>query len=129
MPELDFMANMNISPYTVKNLREKGWNIVRVSELMDAGSKDIEILKYAREHNKVLITQDLDFSALLAVGGYEKPSIINLRLENARPDYVTNRIIATVSELEKELELGIIVRVDEVSARYKSLPIDLNKTK
>ena len=125
MPELEFMANMNISPFTVKNLREKGWNILRVSELMDPGSKDIEILSYAREHNKVLITQDLDFSSLLAVGGYEKPSVINLPLENARPDYVTERIIATVSELEKELELGIIVSVDEASARYRSLPIDL----
>ena len=63
---LEFLANMNISPITVEKLRGLGWNIIRVSEIMDRGSKDVKILDYAKEHNKVLITQDLDFSALLA---------------------------------------------------------------
>ncbi|MGR3221005.1 MAG: DUF5615 family PIN-like protein, partial [Candidatus Anammoxibacter sp.] len=38
---------MNISPLTVEKLRETGWNIVRVSEIMHNNSKDIEILNYA----------------------------------------------------------------------------------
>jgi predicted nuclease of predicted toxin-antitoxin system len=58
MPELDFFANMNISPLTVLKLREMGWNIERVSEVMDIGSKDIDILEYAKEKNKVIITHD-----------------------------------------------------------------------
>lgn len=90
---------------------------------MDKRSKDVEILEYARSHNKVVITQDLDFSMLLAVGGYEKPSVINLRLENANPKFVTSRIIQVVSEMEKELAVGIVVSVDETSARYRNLPI------
>jgi predicted nuclease of predicted toxin-antitoxin system len=71
----------------------------------------------------VLITQDLDFSSLLALGGYEKPSVINLRFENAKPDFITNRIIDIVKEFEKELNEGIVVSVDETSARYRNLPI------
>lgn len=125
MPELEFLANMNISPLTVEQLKQLGWNIVRVSEVMDRRSKDMEILTYARENNKVVITQDLDFSMLLAVGGYEKPSVINLRLENVKPDFVTSRVIEVVSEMEKELEEGIVASVDEVSARYRNLPIKL----
>ena len=92
---------------------------------MDRKSKDAEILDYARIHNKIVITQDLDFSALLAVGGYEKPSVINLRCENAKPDFITSRIIEIVSEMEKELEEGILITVDEISARYRGLPIKL----
>ena len=123
MPKFEFLANMNISPLTVGKLRKLGWNIVRVSEIMDVKTKDIKLINYARKNNKVFITQDLDFSMLLAVSGYEKPSVINLRLENAKPDSITNRIIEVVSELEKELEEGIVVSVDEISSRYRNLPI------
>jgi predicted nuclease of predicted toxin-antitoxin system len=52
---------MDISPLTVEQLRKLGWNIVRVSEVMDRKSKDMEILTYARKHNKVIITQALIF--------------------------------------------------------------------
>jgi predicted nuclease of predicted toxin-antitoxin system len=101
VPRLEFLANMNISPLTVEGLLKIGWNIIRVSEILDKKSKDIEILSYAQNHNKVVITQDLDFSTLLAVRGFRKPSVINLRFSNARPDFVMDRIIEIVSEMEK----------------------------
>jgi len=123
VPEIEFLANMNISPLTVEDLKKLGWKIVRIPEVMDERSKDTEILEYARTYNKVVITQDIDFSMLLAIGGYEKPSVINLRLENANPKFVTSRIIEVVSEMEKELAEGIVVSVDEISARYRNLPI------
>ncbi len=125
MPKVGFLANMNISPITVEALRNHGWDIIRVSEVMDEKSKDIDVLVYAQKQNKVVITQDLDFSQILALRGYAKPSLINLRFENARPDFVTARIIDVVSSMEKELEEGVVVTVDETSARYKNLPIRL----
>jgi predicted nuclease of predicted toxin-antitoxin system len=123
MEELEFLANMNISPLTVERLKKSGWNIIRISEIMSSNSKDEEVLAYSREHNKILVTQDLDFSMLLAVEGHDKPSVINLRLESANPDLIANRIAEVVSEMAKELQEGVIVSVDEISARYRSLPI------
>jgi predicted nuclease of predicted toxin-antitoxin system len=120
---LEFLANMNISPITVGKLRGLGWNIVRVSEIMDRGTKDVTILDYAKEHNKILITQDLDFSALLAANRYEKPSVVSLRFDNAEPNFIADRIMEIVKEFEKELEDGIVISVDEISARYRNLPI------
>jgi len=114
---------MNISPLTVEQLRRLDWDIVRVDEIMDNKSKDHEILAYAGEQDKVIITQDLDFSLLLALGKYKKPSVINLRLEDNRPDTVTGRIIEVTGQMESELQKGIIVSVDEISARYRMLPI------
>ncbi len=125
MPRLEFLANMNISPLTVEGLRKIGWNIIRVSEVLDKKTKDIEILTYAQDHNKVIIIQDLDFSTLLALRGFRKPSVINLRFGNARADFVMDRIIEIVSEIGKELEEGIVVSVDETSARYRNLPIEI----
>ena len=116
---------MNISPLTVQQLRTRGWNITRVSDVMKKGSKDLDILIYAQKQNKVVITQDLDFSTHLALRGYTKPSVINLRLENPRPDLVSARIIDVVSMMEKELEEGVVITIDERSARYRNLPIRL----
>jgi len=115
--KLQFLANMNISPLTVEQLRTRGWDITRVSEIMEKGSKDLDILIFAQKQNKVVITQDLDFSTLLALSGYAKPSLINVRLENPRPDLVLARI--------KELEEGVVITVDETSARYRNFPIRL----
>jgi len=123
VPELAFLANMNISPLTVEELRKLGWDIVRIPEVIDRKSKDADILAYARNHNMVVITQDLDFSMILAIGGHTKPSLINLRLENSRPDFVTSRIIDVVSVMERELKQGVVVTIDETSARYRDLPI------
>jgi predicted nuclease of predicted toxin-antitoxin system len=123
LPQLDFLVDMNLSPLTVRQLRERGWKIKRVSEVMDARTDDIDILNYARDHNQVVITNDLDFSELLAIYGFESPSVINLRLENMSPDNVTQRVIDIVSQLEDELRLGIVVSVDDISARFRNLPI------
>ena len=125
MPEPAFLANMNISPLTVEDLKKSGWDIVRVSEVMNKTSKDREILAYARDHNKIVITHDLDFTRLLAIGGHAKPSVINLRLENAMPDFVTTRIKEVVLAMEEELKAGVVVSVDETSARYQFLPISI----
>jgi predicted nuclease of predicted toxin-antitoxin system len=123
LPQLKFIADMDLSPLTVRQLKEKGWEIIRVSEVMDVRTDDIDILNYAREHNQVVITHDLDFSELLAVNGLDSPSVINLRLENMHPDFVTQRIIDIVSQLEDELKKGIVVSVNEISARFRNLPI------
>jgi predicted nuclease of predicted toxin-antitoxin system len=76
VPKDGFLANMNISPITVEALRNRGWDIIRASEVMDEKSKDIDVLVYAQKQDKVLITQDLDFSQILALRGYAKPSLI-----------------------------------------------------
>ncbi len=123
MPKLAFLADMNISPLTISQLKGRGWNITRVSEILDRSTNDLDLLEYALRHDMVIITQDLDFSMLLAVKGYGKPSLVNVRLEEAKPAYVTSRIIDTVSALEPELAKGAVVTVDETSVRYRHLPI------
>jgi len=48
MAELCLLANMNISPETVNALREKGIDIIRVSQILPVTSSDREILDLAR---------------------------------------------------------------------------------
>jgi len=123
VPELKFIVDMDVSPLTVSQLKKYGWKIIRVNEIMDARTSDINILDYAKNHSLVVITHDLDFSELLAVYGYSKPSVISLRLFDMSPNSVTHRIIDIVSQLGKELKQGIVVSVDDISARFRDLPI------
>jgi predicted nuclease of predicted toxin-antitoxin system len=117
------LLDMNLSPMTVQTLRSIGWDAHRVSEFLSDRSTDEEILKYARLHNLVVITHDVDFTALLALGRHTKPSVIHLRIEDATPSMVTKRLVDVLDEFEQELLAGVIVSVDETSARYRNLPI------
>ena len=64
MSNLQFIADVHISPLTVIALRQKGYNIIRVTEVLSAATTDEEILSFARVENRIILTQDLDFSAL-----------------------------------------------------------------
>lgn len=127
MPGLRFLADMHISPLTVRELTARGWDIVRVSDALHESASDSQILAHARANRQVVVTQDLDFSALLAIGGHASPSVISLRLAQARPATVTRRLIEVISAMERELAAGIVASVDEATVRYRSLPIQLER--
>ncbi|MBX7235387.1 MAG: DUF5615 family PIN-like protein [Caldilineales bacterium] len=114
---------MNISPQTVAALHREGWDIVRVSALLPANASDVEILGLARRLGRIVITQDLDFSTLLALGGYSDPSIVTLRLSNTDPAVVTRRLRQVLAGLESALQSGSAVTVEDNTVRIRNLPI------
>jgi predicted nuclease of predicted toxin-antitoxin system len=121
---LRFLANLNSSPETVKSLRGEGWDIIRVSDLLPVNASDQNILELARKEDKVIVTQDLDFSALLALGGYSKPSVVTLRLTRSDPGTVSKRLSEIVPGKEKELRQGCAITIDDYSVRVRRLPIE-----
>jgi predicted nuclease of predicted toxin-antitoxin system len=123
MPELRLLANMNISPETVNALKEKGIDIVRVSEILPVTSSDQEILDLARRENRIVVTQDLDFSSLLALGGFNRPSLVTLRMTVSDPKAVTRKLLDLLPELQDMLAKGCAVSVDDFSYRVRWLPI------
>lgn len=98
MAKIRLLANMNISPKTVGALRREGWDIVRVSQVLSVTASDQEILELARREERVVVTQDLDFSALLALAGFSRPSLITLRLLLSDPETVTKRLVDTLGQ-------------------------------
>lgn len=114
---------MNISPKTVDALRQRGWDIIRVSQILPMDAEDEEILGLARREDRVVITQDLDFSALLVLGGYDRPSLVTLRLATSDPETVTRRLLDVLPGLEEVLRKGSAVTVDDSTVRVRRLPI------
>lgn len=93
MNNLRFIADVHISPLTVNSLQQQGYDILRSTDLLPATATDREILELARIEGRIVITQDLDFSMLIALGSYNQPSLITLRLSSAKPDVVTQRLL------------------------------------
>lgn len=120
---LRFLADMNLSPLTVADLQAAGWDVVRVSSFLPATASDRDVLAFARDQGRVVITQDLDFSALLALSGQAQPSLITLRLSNTDPSRVTQRLLEIAPAVGEALRLGCAVSADDETVRIRRLPM------
>ena len=123
MKNIRLLADIHISPKTVGDLQEQGYEIIRSSEVLPANAPDINILEFARIENWVVLTQDLDFSMLVALSRYSQPSLTTLRLSSAKPDIVTRKLLDVLPQIEKALQEGSTIKVQDESIRVRKLPI------
>lgn len=82
------------------------------------------ILEKAKAEESILLTQDLDFTDLIAASGEALPSIVIFRLHNMRPENVTSHLKRVLLQCRRELEAGAIVSVTEGLIRVRGLPLD-----
>ena len=75
MKNIRLLADVHISPKTVGDLQSQGYKIIRSSDVLPANAPDSSILEFARAENWVVLTQDLDFSMLVALSRYSQPSL------------------------------------------------------
>lgn len=123
MSHLRFVADVHISPLTVTALKLQGYDIVRSTDLLPATAADAEILEFARVDGRIVVTQDLDFSMLVALSKQSQPSLITLRLSFAKPDVVTQKLLEVLPTLESELTEGIAVTINDDTVRIRKLPM------
>ena len=123
MTALRFLVDMNLSSKIVANLQQQGWDVLRVSQVLPMDTEDSEILEFARQQNRVIITQDLDFSSLIALGGYEKPSLITFRLSVPDSETITQKLLDLLPHIESRLAEGCAVTIDDRRVRVRHLPI------
>ena len=76
----------------------------------------------AYKEQAVIITQDLDFSAIVAQSGLNGPSVISLRVANAQPNLITRMLMTVLPHVEAYIAEGAIVSIDEQAYRVRKLP-------
>ncbi|MCS6815636.1 MAG: DUF5615 family PIN-like protein [Cyanobacteria bacterium] len=123
MSSLRLLADVHISPLTVAALKSQGYDIVRTTDLLPATASDAEVLDLARVEGRVVLTQDLDFSMLVALGNYGLPSLITLRLSSAKPNVVAQKLLDALPIVETELIEGAAITISDDSVRVRKLPI------
>jgi predicted nuclease of predicted toxin-antitoxin system len=117
------LIDMNLSPTWVDWFKKQGWLAVHWSAIGDPRATDRVILSWAREHDHVLFTHDLDFSAVLASSHASTPSVIQLRAGDLTPDRTGSLILEVLTSRDSELRQGALVTVDETRGRVRILPL------
>lgn len=120
---MKFLADVNVSRRAVAALVARGFEVTRVSEIMDCRATDGEILAEARRRAAIVITHDQDFTALLAVGGATGPSLINVRVSYVDAERMATAIASAIHAASAELATGAIVTLDDGGIRVHQLPV------
>lgn len=104
-------------------LRGIGWNVQHVSERGMSHAEDAAILEVARQEQRIVVTLDADFHALLAVSGAKRPSVLRIRMEGLKADRLASLIEQAFSVAGNDLTQGAMVTVLDGRIRIKRLPI------
>ena len=120
---MKLLVDMNLSPSWVDRLVRHGFEAVHWSTIGAATALDSEILTWANEHGFVVLTNDLDFSAILAASGGASPSVVQIRTQDLLSDGVVS-IVANVLDANREdVERGALLSIDEAGTRVRVLPL------
>jgi predicted nuclease of predicted toxin-antitoxin system len=87
-------------------------------------AEDIEIINKARSEDRVVITLDADFHALLALDKATTPSVIRIRIESLQAKAFTELLLRVISECIEELQQGVAVTVEPRRIRIRRLPLN-----
>jgi predicted nuclease of predicted toxin-antitoxin system len=82
------LIDMNLSPLWVPFIEAAGHQAQHWRDLGALDAPDGELLGYAQRVGLVLVSQDLDFGRLLALGGATTPSVIQFRAQDVLPSDV-----------------------------------------
>ena len=120
-----FVVDANLSPVVAERLGERGHEAVHVVEIGLLTASDEVILAAAAEDDRVIVSADADFTALLALGHLSKPSFILLRsADHLTPAQQAELLLANLSAVADDLERGAIVTTARGRLRVRQLPIE-----
>lgn len=119
-----FLADAGISPRTVEGLILAGHDAVHVRALQMHRASDASILDHATIDSRIVLTFDLDFGDILALGVRDRPSVILFRLSDERPAAVNRRLHAVLGEQATALATGALILVEDARYRVRRLPIE-----
>jgi predicted nuclease of predicted toxin-antitoxin system len=120
---MKLLVDMNLSPRWAGMLADAGIEAAHWSTLGANNAPDSEIMAYARANDYVVLTHDLDFSAILAATHGEKPSVVQIRAEDVSPDAIGKQVIVALRQMVSELEEGALLTVDPSRTRLRVLPL------
>lgn len=112
---------------SVKHLSDAGWDVSHVGDLGLSKAEDNQILEFARRENRICVTLDADFHALLATSGAASPSVIRIRREGLNAKAIAELLTKIWPRIEKAIASGVLISITERSLRLRGLPVSRKK--
>lgn len=120
---MKLLLDMNITPALCGALGDAGWESVHWSAVGDECATDAAILEYARDHRYVVLTHDLDFSAVLSATRAKAPSVVQVRVQDVLSDHFKDALFRALRQFQSQLESGALLVVDDSRSKARLLPI------
>lgn len=120
---MKLLLDMNLTPRWVSYLEANRFEALHWSSVGRADAPDEEIMAYAAGHDLIVLTHDLDFSAILAATKGKKPSVVQVRAQNISPESIGPQIVAALRHTEAELVAGALLTIDPDRTRIRLLPL------
>lgn len=120
---MKLLVDMNISPDFCRAIAASNVTATHWSEIGKHNESDVALMKYARDHGYVVVSHDLDFSAILAASGAHGPSVIQVRTQDVLVPRFVEILLTAIGQFHTELDTGAIVMVDADRAKVRVLPI------
>jgi predicted nuclease of predicted toxin-antitoxin system len=120
---IKLVVDMNLSPRWVEYLAEHGFVAVHWLTVGAPDAKDVEIIEFARANDYVVLTNDLDFGAILAVTKGAKPSVVQIRANDVRSEAIGEQVVLALGQVESELVAGALVTILPERTRLRILPL------
>lgn len=99
---MKLLLDMNLSPTWISFLNNAGFAATHWSAVGASIAADSEIMTYAIANNFVVITHDLDFSAILAATHVSKPSVVQIRAQDISPKVIGNHVITALQQMKSD---------------------------
>ena len=96
---------------TASYLQTEEWDVLHTGDIGLSKTKDIEILEYARNNNRIIITLDADFHSFLAVTNAASPSVIRIRMEGLKARDIAKLIKRVWPSIELSARQGAMITI------------------
>ena len=90
---MKILLDLNLSPSWIPFLEKEGHEVKHWSTIGPLTASDMEIMEWARTHNYIVFTHDLDLGTLLYATRAVAPSVIQIRSEDVRPQTMSQVVI------------------------------------
>ena len=121
---MKLLLDQNRSHRLATMLGSIGYDAVHVSKIGLSSAEDAEILSFAAESGRILVSADTDFGALLALREVTAPSVILFRTRSQRSAEAQFKLLRDLLPLfEQDLAMGSVLVVADDRVRVRRLPL------
>jgi predicted nuclease of predicted toxin-antitoxin system len=119
-----FLIDNNLSPLLAESLKAAGHDAVHLRDLGMQAAPDPAVLQRAQVDQRVLVSADTDFGALLSSSRATGPSVLLIRrLAGRRAAEQSAIILANLDQIAEDLTAGAVVVIGDDRIRIRRLPM------